>query len=297
MIDVQDVEDISASIDPVCRPSTSKNSRTDHPSGLAISDFWMAMNFMSSTAVNLTSLTHRLSDKHLKGFCSFNGYMTQLFVVQTDYWVLLIAICTFLILADYKHQSSFIQDHRKVLWLLPWLLSILWASIGLGVVGYGDIGAWCWFTSDRIRLQVNFIPRWIIILSILALYTRLYFLIHKAHSRFMFFDEESSRSNQLSTPSSHGMRDVGGPPVIELPDLSSKASATDDEREISADSNSNPSSGPTYLRMGRPSPRLKKISYQMMTYPIIYMVIGRFRRRYAFIRLRRGRRRRLGLRL
>jgi hypothetical protein len=58
-----------------------------------------------------------------------------------DYWVLIIAVSTFLILADYKHQSSWIQDHRIVLWILPWLFSVLWAAVGLGVVGYGDIGA------------------------------------------------------------------------------------------------------------------------------------------------------------
>lgn len=58
-----------------------------------------------------------------------------------DYWILLIAVYTFLVLADHKHNSSRIQEHKIVLWLIPWLLSIIWASIGLGVVGYGDIGA------------------------------------------------------------------------------------------------------------------------------------------------------------
>lgn len=39
----------------------------------------------------------------------------------------------------------------------------------------------CWFTSDTTRLLVNFIQRWIIIVSILAIYVRLYFIIYKAH--------------------------------------------------------------------------------------------------------------------
>jgi hypothetical protein len=60
---------------------------------------------------------------------------------RADYWVLMIAVCTYLILANHRHQSSWIQDHKAVVWGLPWFLSILWAAIGLGMVGYGDIGA------------------------------------------------------------------------------------------------------------------------------------------------------------
>lgn len=114
----------------------------------------MAVNFISSTAVNLSG--YLLSEKPQKPFCSFNGFMTQLFVVQSiwmiiihacliscvaDYWVLMIAIYTFLILANYKHQSSWIQEHRIVLWCLPWGFSTLWAALGLGIAGYGNIGA------------------------------------------------------------------------------------------------------------------------------------------------------------
>lgn len=49
----------------------------------------------------------------------------------------------------------------------------------------------CWFTSDLTRLLVNFIQRWIIIVSILAIYIRLYFIIYKAH-RGTVSDEEIS---------------------------------------------------------------------------------------------------------
>lgn len=51
--------------------------------------------------------------------------------------------------------------------------------------------AGCWFTSDLTRLLVNFIPRWLIIISILAIYIRLYFVIYKAH-RGTVCDEEVS---------------------------------------------------------------------------------------------------------
>jgi hypothetical protein len=181
----------------------------------------MAINFLSSTAMNLTG--RDIGDPQLHGFCSFNGFMTQVFVIQTDYWVLLIAVCTYFILADHKRAASWVQDHLLILASLPWIFSILWASIGLGVTGYGSIGACrsnshvilprhplscgndataevsadtgrvpgCWFTSDEVRLLVNFIPRWIIIIAVLAMYARLYLVLFKAH-KFMSSNEESS---------------------------------------------------------------------------------------------------------
>lgn len=61
--------------------------------------------------------------------------------IIADYWVLLIAVSTYLILANHKHMSAWIQDHRLILWMLPWGLSALWAALGLIIAGYGDIGA------------------------------------------------------------------------------------------------------------------------------------------------------------
>ncbi|KAG4413674.1 hypothetical protein IFR04_013178 [Cadophora malorum] len=237
--------------------------------GLAISDFWMAINFLSSASMNLSG--NNIGSPKQKDFCSFNGFMIQVFVVQTDYWVLGIATCTYLILASHKTQSSWVQEHKLVIWVIPWFLSLLWAAIGLAVVGYGNIGAWCWFTSDPVRLFVNFIPRWIIIIIILALYIRLYFIIHKAHTRFMSFDEDAIGSLQLGTEmGSSGMRSGDGGGRAGTPGLGldgSMSSGTEDECERGARNQQ------THTRIGRASPVLKRISYQMMTYPLVYMLI------------------------
>lgn len=125
--------------------------------GLAISDTVMALNFLLSSSMNISG--RWIGAPEQAQFCSFNGYLTQVFVIQTDYWVFVIAIYTYFVLADHKRCSLWIQDHPLVPWVLPWFLSLLWASVGLGVTGYGDIGAWCWFTSDQVRLLVNFVPR------------------------------------------------------------------------------------------------------------------------------------------
>lgn len=47
----------------------------------------------------------------------------------------------------------------------------------------------CWFTSDKLRLLINFIPRWLIVIAILALYARVYFVIHKVHTEVTSFDD------------------------------------------------------------------------------------------------------------
>lgn len=81
-------------------------------------------------------------------FCSINGFITQLFVIQTDYWVLIIAACTYLILAGHRRFASLVEDYPRVLFSLPWAFSLLWAAIGLKVAGYGDIGA-CELIPER----------------------------------------------------------------------------------------------------------------------------------------------------
>ena len=182
-----------------------------------------------------------------------------------DYWVLAIAIYTFFVLADYKHQSSWIQEHRIVLWVLPWFFSVLWAAIGLVVVGYGDIGACeshlssslpfgeqflskklrysgCWFTSDEVRLLVNFVPRWLIIITILGLYLRLYFILHKAHTRFTSFDDEVPRDQELITS------DNTSAPNSSL-NMSSSANDSCDQ-----------GGGPTHIMIGGNLTVLKKVS-------------------------------------
>ncbi|KAL2128809.1 hypothetical protein VTI74DRAFT_8615 [Chaetomium olivicolor] len=158
--------------------------------GLAISDCAGAFNFLLSSSMNLAG--RWIGAPEQAKFCSFNGYMTQVFVIQTDYWVFIIAIYTYFVLTDQKRCSNWIQAHPLVPWMLPWLLSVAWASVGLGVTGYGDIGAWCWFTSDQVRLLVNFVPRWTIIAVMFFMYARLYFLLFRAHRRLVSLDASSS---------------------------------------------------------------------------------------------------------
>ncbi|KAG7058804.1 g-protein coupled receptor 1 [Colletotrichum scovillei] len=105
--------------------------------GLAISDFLMAFNFICSTTMNLSG--RLIDDPEQTDFCKLNGFMAQVFVIQTDYWVLNIAICTFFILTGQRKRASWVQNHEVVIWGLPWFFSVLWASVGLGLNGYHSI--------------------------------------------------------------------------------------------------------------------------------------------------------------
>ncbi|KAF6843529.1 G-protein coupled receptor 1 [Colletotrichum musicola] len=207
--------------------------------GLAISDFLMALNFISSTSLNIA---HRyINAPYNARFCNFNGFIAQVFVIQTDYWVLTIAVCTYFILAGHKRPSTWVQNHECIILLIPWFFSSLWAFIGLGVVGYEDIGAWCWFKSDLVRLLVNFIPRWIIIVTMFVLYAYLYVVLYKAHDRLR---------SVTATPD-------GPSSITATPNVSQVSSLRDDTGGRSLVS----------LR------RLKRIARLMLLYPLAYAVI------------------------
>lgn len=99
----------------------------------------MAFNFICSTTMNLSG--RLIDDPEQTDFCKLNGFMAQVFVIQTDYWVLSIAICTFFILAGQRKRANWVQNHEVVIWGLPWFFSVLWASLGLKLAGYNSIGA------------------------------------------------------------------------------------------------------------------------------------------------------------
>ncbi|KAF3279180.1 hypothetical protein TWF132_000722, partial [Orbilia oligospora] len=105
--------------------------------GLAISDLLMALNFMFSAGWNVAGGDLALEESRTA--CSVNGFLTQVFVVQTDWWILVIAIATYIILGNFKTQSQFIQTHVWIPWVGPWVLSIIIAAICHGVLGYGYI--------------------------------------------------------------------------------------------------------------------------------------------------------------
>ncbi|PYI02810.1 hypothetical protein BO78DRAFT_214403 [Aspergillus sclerotiicarbonarius CBS 121057] len=204
--------------------------------GLGISEFLAAFNVVISTSLNVSG--SEIWGPSLQPFCSFNGFMAQAFIVQTDYWILSIAICTYLILMDYTRAASWVQNHRIAFWCVPWSFSLLWAALGLVIVGYGNTGGWCWFTSDRVRLFANFIPRWAIIFVILCIYTRLCLFLYRSH-KAISSDHEVTRETLPADLHQWQLLDIGNRP----------------------------------FRPHRSSRSLKKVSFRMMIYPTVYAMI------------------------
>ncbi|KAM7189724.1 hypothetical protein V8F33_009863 [Rhypophila sp. PSN 637] len=203
--------------------------------GLALSDLIMAINFLLSSSMNIGG--RWIGAPEQAGFCTFNGFMTQVFVIQTDYWVFIIAIYTYFVLTDQKRCSNWIQSHPFV----PW------AAVGLGVTGYRDIGGWCWLTSDQVRLLV-YIPfdyvfnvstnTWshivlgAIITIMFLMYARLYFILWRAHRRLV----------SLARPN------------LAIPAL-----------------DSNGPNGPTVS--ARHTRKLKRLARLMLLYPLAYAIV------------------------
>lgn len=117
--------------------------------------------------------------------------------------------------------------------------------------------------------MVNFIPRWLIIIIVLALYVRLYRLIYKAHNHFMSFNDETSPRNLEPHSVSPETESVSSTHRIGRPSISMNISSKDMQAYIEEDGESTP--GRTHNR--QQSPMLKKMARQMMSYPLVYMFI------------------------
>lgn len=121
----------------------------------------------------------------------------------------------------------------------------------------------CWFTSDRTRLLVNFLPRWIIIVLMLLLYARLHFVLHRAHNNFMSFDEEDPYGS-----GSHGNTLTSATPRVQSVNLVKMSDNASDQDRILP-----PTPPKPRPRRARGSSDLKRLSYQMMMYPLVYGII------------------------
>ncbi|KAF3203201.1 hypothetical protein TWF679_010511 [Orbilia oligospora] len=176
----------------------------------------MALNFMFSAGWNVAGGDLALEESRTA--CSVNGFLTQVFVVQR-----------------------------------PWVLSIIIAAICHGVLGYGYIGGWCWLTSDLMRLLINFIPRWLIVIAIALIYIRLYMIVRKARK----WDIEG-----VSPDPGDDMADTSV--ILVAREEGSRA------RTVNVNSSRSLSLG---MRQPLNAAQLKRIAKKMMVYPVAYAII------------------------
>ncbi|KAK6529033.1 hypothetical protein TWF694_004253 [Orbilia ellipsospora] len=247
--------------------------------GLAISDFFMAINFLWASGIHVAGGDLALPKNNTT--CNVNGFLTQLFVVQTDWWILVIAIATYIILGNFKAASQYIQSNIWIPWLPPWIMSIIIALVCQLALGYGYIGGWCWITSDLNRLLINFIPRWAIVIAIALIYARLYMIVRKAR-KWDMEDRNPTPSDEMADTSvilvsikqkrdTIGQTAKDSQPYDSGGDLSSYSRERDRDRdEIIRSANLSRSHGQTQpLNVAQ----LKRIAKKMMVYPVAYAII------------------------
>jgi len=139
--------------------------------------------------------------------------------------------------------SAWAQEHRVFIWIIPWFFSLLCGALGLGLIGYGYTGSFCLLVSDKLRLFINYIPRWAIIITILILYTRLYLILQRARKTISLAPAAKLENSTEPLGGTNPSNDL----ELAKPRLKNKKNISDQ--------------------------RLKRVMIQMMIYPLAYMII------------------------
>ncbi|TLS24208.1 hypothetical protein PpBr36_08827 [Pyricularia pennisetigena] len=214
--------------------------------GLAISDFLRAVVILVPAVLDLANQPLTTATNY--SACVCDGFMVQTFVTQSDYWILTVAIYTFIIVTGQKQTAAWIENHQLIVLAIPWVLSLASAGISLTIATYNDIGSWCWIHEENIRLWYNFVPRWTIIVAMLVMYARISVVLRKAQKGF---GEATSRKT-TAAPSTSGEAAPDGLNAFE------PLSLAEEGGRCSVIENSN---------------RLRKLARHMALYPIIYIII------------------------
>ncbi|KAL5940621.1 hypothetical protein ACKVV1_008288 [Pyricularia oryzae] len=214
--------------------------------GLAVSDFLRAVVILVPAALDLANQPLTAASNY--SACVCDGFMVQLFVTQSDYWILTIAIYTFIIVTGQKQTAAWIDNHQPVVLVIPWALSLISAGVSLTITSYNDIGSWCWIHQESVRLWYNFVPRWTIIVAMLVMYARISVVLRKAQRGF---GTAVSKKTTAGRPSS-------GEPKPDGINAFEPLSLAEEGGRCSVTENSN---------------RLRKLARHMAMYPIIYIIL------------------------
>ena len=149
-------------------------------------------------------------------------------------------------------------------------------------LNFANINGWnivCWFASDRTRLLVNFIPRWIIIFIIIALYLRLTYILLRIQKQLESTEEDTtiilSGHHHMSRQIDLQQKD---PQTNSYPHTSDSRSATANVqrsgptsklKKVRSSNNGSPTGWKPKLNMYD----FYKVAVRMMMYPVLYMLI------------------------
>ncbi|SPO32475.1 uncharacterized protein UTRI_04219 [Ustilago trichophora] len=159
--------------------------------GLATSDLATSIVIIITTACLLANIN--LVEQ--RDPCTFLGYILVSSIFSQHLWNLSIAIVTYMILV-HPLSSFTLTVEKRVRWLWPvfWTVSFAINAIPFGLGGFGFRGGYCAFTTSFYFASIfQFVPRAIVFIVILCLYTHLFFFLRRTN---LF--SKANNSNSIS---------------------------------------------------------------------------------------------------
>ncbi|PWY99030.1 hypothetical protein BCV70DRAFT_191945 [Testicularia cyperi] len=161
--------------------------------GLATSDLVTTVVIIITTALLLDNVNLVAQE----AACTVLGYILVTSIFTQHLWNLTIAIVTYMILV-HPLSSFTLAVEKRLIWLWPifWLLAFALNASAWGVGGFGFKGGYCAFRTNFYYASIfQFVPRAIVFVVILCLYTHLFFFLRRT-SLFKKAGSFASRSNR-----------------------------------------------------------------------------------------------------
>lgn len=241
---------------------TSRKLRHALILGLATSDLATSIVIILTTACLIANINLVQHDAP----CTFLGYILVSSIFSQHLWNLSIALVTYMILV-HPLSSFTLTVEKRVRWLWPvfWLVSLVINAIPFGLGGFGFRGGYCAFTTGFYFASIfQFVPRAIVFVVILCLYTHLFFFLRRtnlfskantcnsiSHSRHRSIQQQAQFQNDGTTPGALAaeqplLGDLNASPVDEVnsttkpPNSSAPWSAAPQSRKTSTGSRITP---------------------------------------------------------
>lgn len=195
--------------------------------GLATSDLVTTVIIIITTSLLLANVNLVRND----GACTFLGYILSTSIFTQHLWNLAIAIVTYMILVHPLSSYTFAVE-KHLGWFAPlfWLVGFSVDAVAFSVGGFGFRGGYCTFSTNFYFSSIfQFVPRAIVFIVILLLYTRLFFFLRRTN----LFKKigTSSRGSRTKAASAQHHESIKAEPKQDLasavPEISERSSTAD----------------------------------------------------------------------
>lgn len=142
-------------------------------------------------------------------FCDVVGFFTSAFIEGADLAVLALAIHTaLLIFRKFSGPEGGLYRYRYYVYAVNFLLPIVMASLAFvdnGRHSYSPLITWCYLPVKPVwyRLVLSWIPRYIILISIISIYVSIYFYVKLEYSKVVKDFKQSQTYIHQDSHSNH----------------------------------------------------------------------------------------------